>query len=187
MIVGNVKHWKVHYGKYWHHVVDFREYPLARRMWGDRCVVELVRNPVPGVRRVRWETVVRESGGQQPILLRETTRDLKSILRRAKRRLDSRFYCVVRYNCEHFANECMTGRRRSNQVQKTTAQVFSAAGFGFAGLAFWDTALRSFSGAFGVALCLLIAIYCGWRVALLAAAASDPPNLHVSNMTDDPR
>lgn len=178
MRAGSVKHWKIRYGEYWHHVLDFRDYPLARRLWGPACIVELARNPMPGVRRLTWEMMLAEAGGSQPVLVRTADRDLKAILRRAKRKLDSRFYCVIRYNCEHFAHECMTGKRRSNQVQFTAAQILFALALVSLCALYWEAATRSLVAGSGVALCGVISAYLAWRVAALAAAGSGAPAAH---------
>lgn len=182
---GNVKHWRVHHGRYWHHLVDFRDYPLARRIWGDRCIVELARNPAPGVRRVTWDTILKESGDRPPVLVRQVDQDLKTILRRAKRKLDSNFYCVVRYNCEHFAYECLTGRRRSRQVELTAAQVFLGLAFAIGCLVSWDEAFQSASSSASFLFCSSLAGYCTWRVTLLARAGSQTARTYAERIEED--
>lgn len=183
---GNVKHWRVHHGEYWHHLVDFREYPLARRIWGDRCIVELVRNPSPGVRRITWQAVMREAAVHPPVLVRQVDKDLKTVLRRAKRKLDSNFYCVVRYNCEHFAYECLTGRRRSRQVEKTALQVFLGLLFAAGCVVSVNDALNSVSAGASFLFCTSLTGYCTWRVTSLARAGSHTAQAYAERNQSEP-
>lgn len=117
-----VRHWKVFNGGYWHHFLDFRRYPPARLLWGYECMIELVRNPNPMVRRTNWETVVDEAEGNEPVLVRELHVGLDRIFQTARQKLNRCWYHFMLYNCEHFANECMVGARRSVQVQARTTQ-----------------------------------------------------------------
>jgi hypothetical protein len=130
-----VRHWKVFNGGYWHHFLDFRRYPPARLLWGYDCMVELVRNPNPAVRRTNWETVVDEAEGNQPVLVREMHVDLDRIFQCARQKLNWSWYNLLLYNCEHFANECMVGVRRSVQVRARTMQAATAFAAGVGGAA----------------------------------------------------
>lgn len=127
-----VRHWKVDYKGFCHHFLDFRRLPSARKEWGYRCILELVRHPNACVRRTNWETVLEEASGEKPVLVRELNVELDRIFLRAQRKLDRQRYNFFLYNCEHFANECMIGARRSLQVRARTAQaatsVFSGIG-----------------------------------------------------------
>lgn len=129
-----VRHWKVHYGGFWHHFLDFRRLPIARLHWGYDGIVELVANSKPAVRRTSWEAILREANGAKPVLVRERTGGLEAIYYRTSRKLHWNFYNFFFYNCEHFANECMIGRRKSPQVRTRTTQAFASVGTGVAGV-----------------------------------------------------
>lgn len=149
-----VRHWKIHYGGFWHHFLDFRRLPIARLHWGYESIVELVRQPEAIVRRNTWEGIIEGAGGAQPVLVREITFGLEDIFNRAKGKLLWQHYNLVFYNCEHFANECLTGRRRSRQVRQRSMQAFTSVFSGAAGLSLtqmneWTMSLASlavFSG-----------------------------------------
>ena len=61
-----VRHWKIHYGGFWHHFLDFRRLPIARLQWGYESIVELVRQPEAIVKRNTWEGVVEAAGAPSP-------------------------------------------------------------------------------------------------------------------------
>lgn len=117
-----VRHWKVDYRGFSHHFLDFRRLPCARLEWGYDCILELVRHPNACVRRTNWQTVLDEADGAEPVLVRELHIDLDRIFLRAQRKLNRQRYHFFLYNCEHFANECMIGVRRSRQVRARTLQ-----------------------------------------------------------------
>jgi hypothetical protein len=152
-----VRHWKIHYGGFWHHFLDFRRVPKARLHWGYTSIVELVRHGEPNVRRTTWESIVQSAGGAQPVLVRELRHRLDEIFDRADSRVRWYRYNLIFSNCEHFANDVMIGKRRSRQVNYRTAQAFSSVGMGVLGtalsfypqppveLALWTAATFAFS------------------------------------------
>ncbi len=130
-----VRHWKIHYGGFWHHFIDFRRVPKARHQWGYVCVLELVRKGDPNVRRTTWEELVESASGAKPVLVRELRNNVDEIFDRASSRIRWYRYNVVFNNCEHFANDVMIGKRRSRQVNYRTTQAVSSVGMGALGTA----------------------------------------------------
>ena len=74
--------------------------------------------PVGGSRRMRQFSMGR------PVQIAghcESLYSLQEIVRRARSRLGENKYHVLRNNCEHFCNWCISGRSRSIQVERPEA------------------------------------------------------------------
>ncbi|MGC4108812.1 MAG: lecithin retinol acyltransferase family protein [Thermomicrobiales bacterium] len=159
-----VRHWKIHYGGFWHHFLDFRRLPIARLHWGYESIVELVRQPEAIVKRNTWEGVIDAAGGAQPVLVREIKHGLEDVFDRAKGKLLWQHYNLVFYNCEHFANECMTGVRRSRQVRQRSMQAFTSVFSGLTGVSLIQFNELSTSMASLALFSGLLSVLCGAAV-----------------------
>jgi hypothetical protein len=129
-----VRHWKVYYGGFWHHFLDFRRLPIARLHWKYNCIVEMVNEPGVGVRRTSWQSVLEGVDGARPVLVREVAINAEAVFERTRRELRQQRYNLLFNNCEHFANRCMLGVRRSRQVRLRTVQAATSFSFGLTGL-----------------------------------------------------
>jgi len=73
-------------------------------------------------------TIARFSRGR-PVRIIESSESRYSppeIVRRARSRLGENDYQVLRNNCEHFCNWCISGRSYSTQVESTLASILRA-------------------------------------------------------------
>jgi hypothetical protein len=114
---------------YWHHGIDM----------GDGTVVHArpddFRNPFAGGSVVR--TSLEEFADGQPV---RTTAEPPAVFspaevaRRAAAHVGRQGYCPVVANCEHFANWCATGERRSRQVEAVVRRVVTVAATVVAGI-----------------------------------------------------
>ncbi|QDT38905.1 lecithin retinol acyltransferase family protein [Stratiformator vulcanicus] len=69
--------------------------------------------------------------------------DREEILRRARSRVGEAGYCLVWNNCEHFANWCVSGSARSEQVRRTAGPVMRMTLRGVAGTVLRKSAVKA--------------------------------------------
>jgi len=107
-------------GLYTHHGIDM----------GDGTVVHFAGEPLRRAKAKVERAPLREfaRGGKVRVEKRHNeTRPPEEVVATAESRLGEIGYGVFLNNCEHFAHECKTGRRKSLQVQRAVAAGSAAA------------------------------------------------------------
>lgn len=114
---------------------------------GDGTVIHFV-GPRRGV-RVVMRTSLEEfrAGGRIRVRRHRTGLDAEETVRLAESRLGERGYHLLRYNCEHLAAWCRTGRARSRQVQHYALAAQGTASFAILGTPHLPLALTGVIGA----------------------------------------
>ncbi len=113
-------HLRADRGLYWHHGIDM----------GDGTVVHFTGEPFErahaAVSRTSYESFA--NGCPVSVIDHGPDADPAAICDRALRHLGRSGYHLLFNNCEHFATWCVTGRRRSRQVDRTALRIVLVGG-----------------------------------------------------------